>query len=444
MRFSASLCMLAAGAAMLALAPRSEAQTFEQQWERCENTGNRYEPDLQLDGCTAVIQSGREGPRNTAIAYYNRGNAFFTLRDYARAAADYEQAVRLDPDYAGAYYNQGLAYYELRDYNRSLASYNEAVRADPGFANAYGNRGNVYQYGLGDYRRAIADYDRALGIRLSAIEFGNRGGAYLALGDYAAAFADLDRASELEPQSAARHNSRCWARATAGRDLTAARAACDRAIALAPDAATRASYLDSRGLVGLRQQRWQDAWNDYDAAARIRPDYAHYLYGRGVAALGLGRWSEGQADIARAASLDADIAATYAGYGVSPSGGGDEAASPGSPRGASPPPPPPAASSPAAPAPAPSYVNPVPAGEVRTYSFYCPASNQSLRITFDADARTARITRPRRPAITLTLQPSSGGEFRYTRGDDELRGTLNGVEFREGRGEFRQCRRGGG
>ena len=78
------------------------------------------------------------------------------------------------------------------------------------------------------------------------------------------------------------------------------------------------NILDSRGLVGLRQSRFQDAWNDFDAAVRAGSTNPHTLFGRGIAALRLGRADDGQADIARAAGQDPGVAAIYAGYGISP------------------------------------------------------------------------------------------------------------------------------
>ncbi len=74
----------------------------------------------------------------------------------------------------------------------------------------------------------------------------------------------------------------------------------------------------SRGLLSLKQRHDQDAWNDYNSAARRTENNAAYLYGRGIAALRLGRTSEGQADIAAATARDANIASLYQGYGVTP------------------------------------------------------------------------------------------------------------------------------
>jgi Flp pilus assembly protein TadD len=71
-------------------------------------------------------------------------------------------------------------------------------------------------------------------------------------------------------------------------------------------------------MVALKQSRFQDAWNDYDAAMRINPEGPSWVYGRGIAALRLGRTEEGRADIARAQALNAEVARYYAGLGIRP------------------------------------------------------------------------------------------------------------------------------
>jgi tetratricopeptide (TPR) repeat protein len=63
-----------------------------------------------------------------ALAYNNRGNAYFNLGQYQRAIEDYNEAIRLKPDDALAYNNRGNAYKNLRQYQRAIMDYNEAVR----------------------------------------------------------------------------------------------------------------------------------------------------------------------------------------------------------------------------------------------------------------------------------------------------------------------------
>jgi Flp pilus assembly protein TadD len=163
----------------------------------------------------------------------------------------------------------------------------------------------------------MADMNRSLAIRESPVDLRNRGLTYIALGDTAHGLADFDRVAQLSPNDYENHNSRCWNRAAAGVELNVALTACDRAVELtASDPSVQANYLDSRGLVNLKLNRNQEAWNDYDRAVRFNPNGAHFTFGRGVAAARLGRADDARADFARALALDANIAGQYASYGV--------------------------------------------------------------------------------------------------------------------------------
>jgi tetratricopeptide (TPR) repeat protein len=69
---------------------------------------------------------------------------------------------RINPEVAAAYIVvRGRAYTGKRDYGRAIAAFEEAIKLDPKNVEAYSGRGNAYN-GKGDYGRAIADYDRAL------------------------------------------------------------------------------------------------------------------------------------------------------------------------------------------------------------------------------------------------------------------------------------------
>jgi tetratricopeptide (TPR) repeat protein len=135
--------------------------------------------------------------------------------------------------------------------------------------------------------------------------------ARLGAGDYDAAISDADGAAMLLGENRDVLNAQCWTRAVANRELDRARAACDASLALE----VRPAVLDSRGLVSLREGKWQAAWDDYDAAFTADPTMTGSLYGRGLAALALGMTSKGEADIKRAASA----AGEFTRYGLTPS-----------------------------------------------------------------------------------------------------------------------------
>ena len=54
---------------------------------------NQKSGDVAIKGCTELI---RQNPRN-ANAYYNRGLAWKSKKEYDKALADYAEAIRLDP-----------------------------------------------------------------------------------------------------------------------------------------------------------------------------------------------------------------------------------------------------------------------------------------------------------------------------------------------------------
>jgi tetratricopeptide (TPR) repeat protein len=164
--------------------------------------------DEQIVGCTNAIQSGRYGGAVLARVYNNRGNAHKARSDVNGAIADYNEAIRLDPQYALAYNNRGNAYRAKGDADRAIADYNRAIAIDPlpksakGTINIYNNRGNAYK-AKGDIDHAIADYNEAIRLDPNFVDaYFDRGRLYLYIDALPKAVADLNQATELSPKSA--------------------------------------------------------------------------------------------------------------------------------------------------------------------------------------------------------------------------------------------------
>jgi tetratricopeptide (TPR) repeat protein len=120
---------------------------------------------------------------NYAAAYNNRGRAYYAKGDYDKAITDFNQAITLDSNYADAYNNRALAYYAKRDYDRALTDYNQAITLDPEFASAYNGRAYVY-LSKQNYTQALADVNQA--IRLwprEATWYATRGEIFLDMKD---------------------------------------------------------------------------------------------------------------------------------------------------------------------------------------------------------------------------------------------------------------------
>ena len=59
------------------------------------------------------------------------------LEQYEAAIEDYDEAIRLEPDYATTYHNRGLAKDALGQYEAAIADYDEAIRLNPDYATVY-------------------------------------------------------------------------------------------------------------------------------------------------------------------------------------------------------------------------------------------------------------------------------------------------------------------
>ena len=133
----------------------------------------------------------------TAEWHVKQGIQLFEQGEYEAAILEYDEAIRLDPEYARAYYDRGTVYGALGQYEQAIQEYNEAIRLDPEDVWALGNRGSSY-FDLGQYQRAIQDFDEAA--RLNPEEgliYANRMMAYTMLNMDTEAEQDLNRAVEL-------------------------------------------------------------------------------------------------------------------------------------------------------------------------------------------------------------------------------------------------------
>ena len=153
-------------------------------------------------------QKTKVGNVKDAKADYSRHLADDNQDNYAKAIADYTEAIRLDPRDAKAYYSRGLAYDNKGDYDKAIADYTEAIRLDPKDAKAYFNRGGIYD-DMRNYDKAIADFTEVIRLDPKSAKAYSSGRAdtYEHKGDHDKAIRDSIEAIRLDPNCASAHNS---------------------------------------------------------------------------------------------------------------------------------------------------------------------------------------------------------------------------------------------
>jgi tetratricopeptide (TPR) repeat protein len=157
------------------------------------NRGNVYidlkEYELALRDYDAALALG-EIPR----AYVGRGEACSGLKRYDEAEAALKKAIDLLPNYNVAYGTLAEVYLAQSKYSDAIVAANRTlalstVAGDKAYS--LEKRGRAY-YGLGDYERAIQDFNQEIALRPVALSYYYRGIAYQAAGQKELAIKDLE------------------------------------------------------------------------------------------------------------------------------------------------------------------------------------------------------------------------------------------------------------
>ncbi len=188
---------------------------------------------------------------------------------------------------------------ELGDYRRAIADYDSAIVLAPDDAVLHLNRG-VAKIHDGRPADAIADYDAAIRLKPEwHLPYFDRAVALGDLGQRAAALKDYERAIQRKPDDAWIYVGQGDVLASSG-DPARALAAYDKALALRPDIddprAKRAELL-------VHLDRPAEALPDLDRVVAGNPSKPHLWQIRGEAKFQLARYAEAAADLGRALDL---------------------------------------------------------------------------------------------------------------------------------------------
>ena len=205
----------------------------------------RGELSLAMDRYTDVL---RINP-NDADALYYVAVVACQEGQYSQGVELAKRAIANGPPQARVHNVLGQAYDRLEQPLEAIKQYDEALRLDPDFAEAHGNRAGIMA-DAGFPEEALKSYDRALALNPNMTDWLNRGAVLHGLGRNDEAIESFDKAIALDDKSPGPH----FGRGNALRDLKRldeALAAYDRAIKLdrnfAPVHRARAVVLEALG-----------------------------------------------------------------------------------------------------------------------------------------------------------------------------------------------------
>lgn len=143
-----------------------------------------------------------------ALRHSNLGDSFFSEGKFDSAIREYQEAIRLQPDYAKAHLMLGWLYWFKDLYGLTIRHCEEAVRLDPRLADAAAVHlmlGNAYSV-KDQYDLAIRHYEETIRLEPDYAEaYWGLGTAYGNMGQYDLAIKQWQEAIRLKPDYAEAH-----------------------------------------------------------------------------------------------------------------------------------------------------------------------------------------------------------------------------------------------
>lgn len=283
--------------------------SFASDWSDCSSG----DPTRAITGCTTILKKGSATPANQrAVAYVNRGIAYYDRNELEKARTDYTSAIQIDPKNVEAFHNrgdlllrQGLLEAAIKDYTDAIAlndrlasayngrgnalresgqidgaivDYSKAIDLDPKSPFAFNGRGNALR-DKGEADKAIADFTQAVRLNPSyATAYIGRANASTDKSDWASALKDYDAAIALDPKDPTGYNNRGTAYQNNG-ELDKAIADYDKAVSLD---SKRAAFHFNRALALHLKDNVDGAFADYSETIKLDPSYAFAYHNRGL------------------------------------------------------------------------------------------------------------------------------------------------------------------
>jgi len=259
----------------------------------------------------------------TAGEFLDRGIIFAERSDFEMAIADFNEALKLNPNLSAAYVLRGRALVagvvgmnrlKLKDnfsgietfslkgvvddkekitLEKALADYTQALRLDPNNSVIYKERGDAYSH-FGEPDKAISDFNQALRLNPNySTAYSGRSNAYADKSEENRAIADINQAIRLDPNDAFLYIMRAdyyyHLYENKGGDIDRIIADYTKAIQLAPNDAI--PYF-MRGRLYIYKNDNDRAIADYTKAIQLDPNSAWFYY----TMRGDCYWAKGQID----------------------------------------------------------------------------------------------------------------------------------------------------
>jgi tetratricopeptide (TPR) repeat protein len=150
-----------------------------------------------------------------ADAYMMRGKAEVFESKTVNAIRDFSKVLELRPNDSPALAERSAAYLDYKDFKLALADANTALSLDPKMSRAYNLRGSC-ERALGDPRKALEDFTRAIELHDNEDNYFQRGATYQLMGEHGRAISDFNEVILRKPDESPAYFARAESKRAIG------------------------------------------------------------------------------------------------------------------------------------------------------------------------------------------------------------------------------------
>jgi len=150
----------------------------------------------------AIRNSGNASAQSSAEFRFEAGKVYAVKSELKAALAEFDQAVKLDPQNGLIYFHRAMTKEKLGMVDGAIGDYTAVILLRTSLREAYFNRGTLY-LNKKEYKAAVSDLNAAIAIDAKyEAAFYNRGLAYYNLEQLYAALGDFNNVIMLNPKNA--------------------------------------------------------------------------------------------------------------------------------------------------------------------------------------------------------------------------------------------------